>query len=84
LECAVLQGVLIEDPQIGDVIEGGGGIRKLRHALRGRGKSGGVRTIYYWRADAHQIYMLVIYPKSKKDNLTKREIALLREFVKEL
>jgi hypothetical protein len=39
-------------------------------ALPGRGKSGGVRVIYYWLRDDGQIYMLLIYPKSKKDDLT--------------
>ena len=79
-----MQNVLMEDPERGDIIKGGGGIRKLRHALPGRGKSGGVRAIYYWIRDDHQIYMLLIYPKSKKDNLTDQETAVLREFVKEL
>ena len=83
-EYAGLQNVLVENPERGDIIKGGGGIRKLRHALSGRGKSGGVRVIYYWLRDDGQIYMLLIYPKSKKDNLTDRETALLREFVKEL
>ena len=79
-----LQNELMEDPESGDIIEGGGGIRKLRYAAQGRGKSGGVRVIYYWVKDNHQIYMLVVYPKSKKDNLTNKETAVLREFVKEL
>ena len=83
-EYAGLQNVLVSNPERGDIIKGGGGIRKLRHALPGRGKSGGVRVIYYWLRDDGQIYMLLIYPKSKKDDLTDRETALLREFVKEL
>lgn len=83
-EYAGLQNVLMEKPERGDIIKGGGGIRKLRHALPGRGKSGGVRVIYYWLRDDGQIYMLLIYPKSRKDNLTDRETALLRELVKEL
>jgi len=83
-EYAGLQNVLVENPERGDIIKGGGGIRKLRHALPGRGKSGGVRVIYYWLRDDEQIYMLLIYPKSKKDDLTDRETAVLREFVKEL
>ena len=83
-EYAGLQNVLVENPQRGEIIKGGGGIRKLRHALPGRGKSGGVRVIYYWVRDDGQIYMLLIDPKSKKDDLTDRETALLREFVKEL
>ena len=62
----------------------GGGIRKLRYGVQGRGKSGGVRVIYYWIKDDHQIYMLVVYPKSVRDNLTDKETALLRDLVKEL
>ena len=79
-----LQNTLVEDPARGDLIKGGGGIRKLRHAAQGRGKSGGVRVIYYWVKDDHQIFMLVVYPKTKKDNLTDKETAILREYVKEL
>jgi hypothetical protein len=56
----------------------------LRHALPGRGKSGGVRVIYYWLREDGQIYLLLIYSKSKKDDLSDREIAVLRELVKEL
>lgn len=83
-EYAEMQVALVENPERGDIIKGGGGIRKLRYGLPGRGKSGGVRVIYYWIKDDHQIYMLVVYPKSKKDDLTDKETALLREFVKEL
>ncbi|MGB7991412.1 MAG: type II toxin-antitoxin system RelE/ParE family toxin [Candidatus Methylophosphatis roskildensis] len=83
-EYSGLQNVLVEKPERGGIIKGGGGIRKLRFALPGRGKSGGVRVIYYWLKDYGQIYMLLIYSKSKKDDLTDRETTLLREFVKEL
>jgi len=83
-EYAQLQNVLVENPERGTIIKGGGGIRKLRFAMSGRGKSGGLRVIYYWLRDNGQIYMLLIYSKSKKDDLTDQETALLREFVKEL
>jgi hypothetical protein len=43
-----------------------------------------VRAICYWVKDKHQIYMLVVYPKSKKDDLSDKETAILRELVKEL
>lgn len=79
-----LQNILVEDPGRGDLIKGGGGIRKVRHAAQGRGKSGGVRAIYYWIKDRDQIYMLVVYPKSRKDVLNDAETAILRELVKEL
>jgi hypothetical protein len=83
-EYRAMQNMLVADPTRGDLIQGGGGIRKLRHAVQGRGKSGGVRAIYYWLKDDHLIYMLVVYPKSSKDNLSDREVAILRELVKEL
>ena len=46
-----LQNVLAENPEHGDLIQGGGGIRKARHGKQGKGKSGGVRAIYYWIRD---------------------------------
>jgi hypothetical protein len=79
-----LQVELMEDPERGDLIAGGGGIRKLRFGSQGRGKSGGVRVIYYWMKDDQQIFMLVMYPKSVKDNLTDKEVSILRDLVKEL
>lgn len=79
-----LQIELAETPDRGDLIKGGGGIRKLRYGMEGRGKSGGIRVIYYWLKDDHSIYMLLVYPKSKKDTLSDRETAILRELVKRL
>ncbi len=79
-----IQRVLVENPEKGDIIKGGGGIRKLRHNLPGVGKSGGIRIIYYWVKDNDQIFMLLAYPKSKKDDLTDKETAILRNYVKEL
>lgn len=79
-----LQIDLIKRPDRGDLIPGGGGIRKLRFAAQGRGKSGGVRIIYYWVTEAGQIYLLTLYPKGKKDNLTDEEVATLRKLAKEI
>jgi hypothetical protein len=62
----------------------GGGIRKMRFAVSGRGKSGGVRVIYYWAKPRDRIYLLLIYPKSRRDDLTDRKTAILRDYVKEL
>ena len=52
--------------------------------MEGTGKSGGIRVIYYWLRDDQQIFMLVAYPKSQKDTLTAKEVAILRALVKEL
>jgi hypothetical protein len=81
---AQMQLALVANPVAGDLIRGGGSIRKLRFAMQGRGKSAGVRVIYYWLKDEFQIYMLLAYPKSAQDTLTDKEVALLYELVKEL
>lgn len=52
-ECRELQNALMEAPERGDLVKGGGGVRKMRHAAQGRGKSGGVRVIDYWIKDSH-------------------------------
>lgn len=83
-EYGKLQEELARQPDAGDLIKNGGGIRKLRWKRTGTGKSGGIRVIYYWITDDDQILMLVAYPKNVKDNLTDKETAILRKLVKEL
>ncbi len=78
-----LQNALLERPQLGDLISGSGGIRKLRWALPGRGRRGGVRILYYWITTRDRIFMLTAYPKSARGDLTKRQLALLRKTVEE-
>ena len=80
----VLQNILLSNPAHGALIRGGGGIRKVRFAIADRGKSGGLRVIYYWASAKDRIYLLLIYAKSHKDDLSDRETAILREYVKEL
>lgn len=82
-EYSRLQTTLIGAPDAGDVIKGSGGLRKIRWAARGRGKSGGVRVIYYWVTEEGIIYMLSIYAKNVKGDLTKQEIKALRQFLDE-
>jgi hypothetical protein len=80
-EYRLLQLTLAERPEQGDIIKGGGGIRKIRVAAKGKGKSGGVRVIYYWMTARGQIYMLLAYPKNRKDNLDVGELAVLSALV---
>lgn len=68
-----IQLTISDNPLIGDVMKGTGGARKLRHAGRGRGKSGGYRTIHYYAAEDVPVFLLAIYGKGTKDNLTKAE-----------
>ena len=83
-EYRALQEVLVKNPAAGDLIPGGGGIRKVRMARPGTGKRGGARVIYYRRQDKGTILMLVAYGKSVKTNLSPAEISMLRELVKAL
>jgi mRNA-degrading endonuclease RelE of RelBE toxin-antitoxin system len=83
-EYSELQRQLVERPDRAPVIRGSGGVRKLRFAARGSGKSGGVRIIYYWLTAAGQVYLLYLYAKGKKDDLSENEVAALKVFVKQL
>lgn len=78
---ADFQRLLADRPGIGDVIEGTGGIRKVRVASSGRGKRGGSRVIYYHFVSASQIALLLIYPKNEKDDLSSDERKALRRIV---
>ena len=61
------------DPEAGAIIPQTGGARKLRHARQGQGKSGGYRTIHYFGGGDIPVFMLAIYGKNDKGNLTKAE-----------
>ncbi len=78
-----LQWVLVVNPEAGVVIPGSGGLRKLRWAIPGGGKRGGLRIIYYWYSQDQRIYMLLPYKKSGQEDLTKEQMRVLAEYVKE-
>ena len=76
-----LQEALVNRPDRGSLIKNSGGLRKIRWALEGRGKSGGARVIYYWMTDSDQLYMLWAYPKNVQDNLTDIQLKALKKIV---
>ncbi len=82
-EYRALQIALLLRPEQGVVIPGSGGLRKLRWGLRGKGKRGGCRVIYYWHKRQEAFYMLLVYPKSKQDDLTPEQIKVLSKLVQE-
>jgi mRNA-degrading endonuclease RelE of RelBE toxin-antitoxin system len=83
-EYALLQKYLVERPDAGRLIKGAGGCRKVRWAAKGKGKSGGVRVIYYWMGSKDQIFLLVIYGKSEQENLTPADLKRVKVLLEEI
>jgi mRNA-degrading endonuclease RelE of RelBE toxin-antitoxin system len=75
-----LQGALASTPELGDLIPGTGGFRKLRWAdvRRGKGRRGGLRVIYYWFDGQNRIWLMTIYDKNEAANLTPEQKRLLK------
>ena len=78
-----IQEILLTDPEAGDVIPGGGGLRKLRVPLPGRGKRGGARVIYYWWARREHCYLVYAYAKNDQSDLTREQLKQLARIMKQ-
>jgi hypothetical protein len=83
-ELQSLQIMLLKNPEAGPVMEGTGGIRKVRFPLKNRGKSGGVRVCYTDFAEYEIIYLITAFEKNEQENLTKEERNVLKKLVKAL
>lgn len=79
-----LQEAMMMNPGAGDVIEGTGGLRKLRHGdpRRGKGKRGGLRVIYYWWDGGRQFWLFTLYDKDELADLSSEERKALKGMVK--
>ena len=73
--------LLAASPDVGDLIPGTGGLRKVRVPLAGRGKRGGARVIYYFYNDSLPVYLLLAYAKNEQDNFSPEQMAVLKRFV---
>ena len=76
--------MIATDPECGAVMRGTGGIRKVRFRLGGRGKSGGVRLIYYFHNLEMPVFLLTVFAKNEKANLSAEERMTLKGFVQRL
>jgi mRNA-degrading endonuclease RelE of RelBE toxin-antitoxin system len=70
-------------PDLGVIIAGSHGLRKIRWTVAGRGKRGGVRVIYYWAVAYDKIIMLLMYAKNEQDDLTPEQMKILRRIIEE-
>jgi mRNA-degrading endonuclease RelE of RelBE toxin-antitoxin system len=65
-EYRVFQWYLLLNPEVGDIVRGSGGVRKVRWAPTGKGKRGGIRIMYYWKKSDDEIWLLTLYSKNEK------------------
>ena len=79
-----LQIMLLKDPESGPVMEGTGGIRKVRFPLKNRGKSGSVRVCYADFEEFEVTYLITAFTKAERENLTQEEKNVLKKLVKSL
>jgi hypothetical protein len=83
-EIDVLIEYLAHHPTSGDVIEGTGGVRKLRWVLPGHGKRGGARAIFYYQEERYPLLAIAIFAKNAKSDLTVAERSGLKKLVEVL
>lgn len=76
--------LIAANPQSGDVIASGGGVRKVRVSGRGKGKSGGYRVLTYFLMPGRPVFLLWVLNKSKASNLTDKQTAILKAAAKEI
>ena len=80
-EYRALQVYLMQKPDAGDLIKGPGGVRKVRWASEGMGKSGGIRVIYYWKKPDHEIWMLTLYSKFERTTIAGHVLKKIAEAI---
>jgi len=83
-ELCELQNYLLEYPEAGPVVSETGGIRKMRWARKGKGKSGGLRVIYIDSRNRETTWLITVFGKNEKSNLSPKEKSTIRAFVKNL
>jgi hypothetical protein len=76
--------MIANNPEYGDLIPGGGGIRKVRFSIGGRGKRGGVRIVYYFHNERVPIFMLAVFAKNERIDLSRAELNMLAKAAKTL
>lgn len=79
-----LQTYLLENYHLGSYLIGAGGCQKIRWAIGNRGKSAGVRVIYYFASQKGRLYLLLVYAKNEQDNLSREQLGLIKQIVDKL
>jgi len=77
------QLALLLRPELGSVIPGSGGLRKIRWAVQGRGKRGGIRVIYFWHEQSETFYLLYVYRKNEREDISVQQLHILSRLVRD-
>jgi len=78
-----LQRYLLQFPDAGAIVPGSSGVRKLRWAITGRGKRGGLRVIYFWKKQEDEIWMLTLYAKSEASTIPSHMLRRIAEEIRD-
>ncbi len=77
-----LQVHLLNHPESGKIIRGSGGVRKIRWSTSGKGKSGGIRVVYYWKVRKDEIWLLTVYAKNEQETISGHILRKIAEEIK--
>ncbi len=77
----VLENIILEKPDIGEVIQGTGGLRKMRFAIDNRGKSHSIRILYIDFSYYEKTYFLFAYPKNELENITDKQKQIFKTMI---
>jgi len=78
-----LENEILDNPKIGTVIQGTGGLRKMRFAFQGKGKRGGIRALYVDYVVFERVYLITAYPKGNKDDISPSERKLFKTLIEQ-
>jgi len=79
----LLENIILDNPKIGRVIQGTGGLRKMRYAIECKGKSGGARVLYVDYVVFERIYLVTAYSKGVKDNISQLERSMYKKLIEQ-
>ena len=82
-EYKAFQWHMLNNPAIGDIVPGSGGVRKVRWSQTGKGKRAGIRIIYYWKKSADEIWLLTLYSKSEKSTISANILKKITEEIQD-